>query len=207
MKKFLLSCVAALSISGAADAATYSVDVTATPFRVPGMDGLQTRAFVLSPSGAQNFNGATYSFDLVNAGDSVSMDVYGLVHFNASLDADDLIPRPSTATFDFGGAIGSITILGTSFGVAGAPASALATFVSGIIRVAPGLGIQITLADTVFGTDGTAFVRSRAGIGFVNATFELASIPVPASLPLSLTALGLMGFVAQRRKSRKTTTA
>ncbi|MDO9640844.1 MAG: hypothetical protein Q7J44_20120 [Pseudotabrizicola sp.] len=204
MKKFLLSCVAAASISGAAHAATYSVDVTATPFRVPGMDGLQTRAVVLSPSGPQTFNGATYSFDLTNAGDSVSMNVYGLVHYDGPLDPDDLIPRPSTATFDFGGAIGSLTILGTSFGVAGAPASALATFISGIISIAPGLGIKITLADTVFGTDGTSFVQGRAGIGFVNATFELVAVPVPGALPLSLTALGLMGFVAQRRKSRKT---
>lgn len=204
MKKFFLACVAVASLAVAADAATYSVDVTATPFRVPGQPGLQTRAVVLSPSGPQTFNGATYSFDLANLGDSVSMNIYGLVHYDAPLDADDLIPRPSTATFNFGGPIGSITILGTTVGVMGTPASALATFISGIIRVAPATGIRITLADTTFGDDGNNFVNGRAGIGFVNATFELASIPVPASLPLSLTALGLMGFVAQRRKSRKT---
>ncbi|MFN4128279.1 MAG: hypothetical protein ACK4GC_00445 [Paracoccaceae bacterium] len=203
MKKFFLTCVAVVGITGAANAATYSVDVTANPYRDPGQPGLQTRAIVLAPSGPQNFNGATYSFDLTDLGDTTSMDIYGLVHYDAPLDADDLIPRPSTATFNFGGTIGSITILGTTVGVMGTPASALATFISGIIRVAPATGIQITLADTAFGDDGSAFVNGRAGVGFVNATFELATIPVPASLPLSLTALGLMGFVAQRRKSRK----
>lgn len=202
MKKFLLACAALVSLSGAAAATTYSVDVTANPYRVPGQPGLQTRAVVLAPSGPQNFNGATYTFDLVNIGDSTSMNIYGLVHYDGPLDADDLIPRPSTATFDFGGVIGAITIVGETFARM-ATQDALATFVSGLIRVSATEGIRISLSDTVFGNNGTNFVNGRAGVGFVNATFTLATVPVPASLPLSLTALGLMGFVAQRRKSRK----
>lgn len=204
MKKFLTAAIAALAFAGAADAATYSVDVTANPFRAPNQPGLQTRAVVLSPSGPQNFNGATYTFDLTNVGDSASMDIYGLVAFDAPIDPDDVLPRPSTASFDFGAGIGSIVINGTTQAIANAslPTTlgyALATFTSDIIRVAPGLGIKITLADTVFGTDANGnFTVNRDGVGFVNATFTLATVPVPAGGLLLLTALG--GVAALRRR-------
>jgi hypothetical protein len=200
MKKVLSAAVAALALAGAAEAATYSVDVTANPYRAPGQPGLQTRAVILSNSGGQNFDGATYSFNLANLGDSVSMDVYGLVAFDLPLEADDLLQSPSTATFDFGAGIGAITIAGTTqaFG-AGSVGYAFATFVSDIIRVAPGLGIKISLADTIFATDSLGnFVPNTEGKGFVNATFTLAAVPVPAAGLLLLGALG--GLAALRRR-------
>jgi len=44
------------------------------------------------------------------------------------------------------------------------------------------------------------FTTGRPGIGFVNATFTLAEVPLPAPLPLGASALGLLAFVARRRK-------
>lgn len=210
MKKFLLACAAVASLSGAANATTFSVDVTADPYRAtPANNGLQTRAVVLASSGPQNFEGATYSFDLTTIGDSTSFDIYGLVAFDSPIDADDLVPQPSTATFDFG-ALGSITIQGVSQAIAlgSLPTTAgyaIATFISDTIRVSATEGIRITLSDTIFGTDGNGnFVTGRAGVGFVNATFTLAAVPVPAALPLSLLALGALGVAARRRKPAKT---
>lgn len=206
MKTTILACTAALAFAAAGttvEAATYSVDVTADPYRdAPANSGLQTRAVVLSSSGPQNFNGATYTFDLSNIGDSVSMDIYGLVAYDAPIDADDLIPQASTAAFDFGG-LGSVVVDGTTaaFG-SGMTGYALASFVSTLIRISATEAIRIALSDTIFGTDGSGnFVTGRAGVGFVNATFTLAAIPVPATLPLVLSGLGMLGFAARRRKS------
>jgi hypothetical protein len=201
MKKLLLAAATMLAFASAAEATTYNTYVTATPYRVPGAAGLQTRAVVLSRSGPQNFNGASYNFNLNSVGDSASMDIYGLVQYDGPLNSDDLIPKPSTATFDFGGLIGSITILGTSVGVLGKPDYAIATFVSDVIRISSTQGILISIRDTIFGTNGVSFVNGRAGIGFVNATFTLAAVPLPAALPLSLLALGAIGVAGRRRKS------
>lgn len=204
MKKFILACIAAASIAGAANAATYTPFVTATPFRVAGAPGMQTRATVIANRGAQNFNGMTYSFDLATVGQTVSMDIYGLVAFDAPIDADDLLPSPSTATFDFGGAIGAITIVGSSNAVGfGSVGYAIATFASNIVRVSSTTGIKISLGDVIFGTDSQGnYVMNAPGKGIVNASFTLATVPLPAALPLSLAALGLMGFVGRRRKSK-----
>lgn len=199
MKKFLTAAIAALAFAGAADAATYSVDVTANPFRAPGEPGLQTRAVILSPSGPQGFTGSTISFDLTNVGDSFSTDIYGLVHYDAPFDADDLIPQVSTASFDFG-ALGSLTISGESYAqVVGSVGSAIATFTTGRIIISATEQIRISLSDTLFGADPSSnVVNGRPGIGFVNATFTLAAVPVPAGGLLLLTALG--GIAALRRR-------
>ena len=199
MKKLLLAAAAILSFATVAEAATYNTHVTAVPFRVPGAPGLQTRAIILAPSGAQNFNGADYSFDLNNLGDSASMDIFGLVQYDAPYGADDLLPQPIKTTFDFGGAIGNITLTGASYAVLGNPSHALATFMSDIIRISATQGIVISIKDTIFGVNE---VEGRPGMGLVNATFTLAAVPLPAALPLSLVALGAMGFVGRRRKSK-----
>lgn len=204
MKKLLLAAViAAASFASIAEATTYSPFVTANPYRqTSATSGLEVRAIVLSPKGPQAFNGATYNFDLTNIGDTFSTDIYGLVHYDSPLNPDDLIPRPGTATFNFGGSIGSLILQGLTYAVDGAPQHAIATYQSGMIQVGAALAIMVSLADTTFGTDGTSFVAGRAGIGFVNATFTLASIPLPATLPLGLSALGLLGFMSRRSKPK-----
>ena len=203
MKKILLTCASVCMLASAASATTFSPFVTADAYRqAPATSGLQTRATKIANSGPQDFTGATYTFDLNAFGDSVTKNIYGLVAFDSPIDPDDVLPRPSTATFDFG-ALGSVTVLGTSMAVgSGLSGYAIATFVSDFIRVSATEGIKISLSDTIFATDSFGnFVTGTPGKGIVAATFTLAPVPLPAALPLSLAALGLMGFVARRRKS------
>ena len=204
MKKFILAAVAALSVCSAAQAATYNVGVTAQPFRDPGQPGLQTRAIVMSPSGPQNFNGSVVSIDLANIGDTFSLDLFGLVHYDAPLNADDLIHSPTSVTLDLG-VFGTRVITGETYGV-GVPLSpiahAFADYFNTVgFNIGGGLRILASLADVSFGaTPSGNFINGRPGFGVVTATFTLAAVPLPATLPLGLGALALMGFAARRRK-------
>jgi hypothetical protein len=198
MRKTILAALAALAMGATtAPAATYTVDVTADAFR--GSPGLNTRAWKLTNGGPQAFTGTTLNFDLTNIGDSFTADIYRLVTFEPTLDADDTTASPSTASFDFG--FGSVTVLGTTQGVLGPVPSALATFVDGAINIGGGLQILISLADVTFATDGTNYVRGRDGAGVVTATFTLAAIPLPAAGSLALLGLGALAFAGRRRQT------
>lgn len=206
MRTFLMALAAAASlagVTGTAQAATYTTTVTADPARPLTNEGLKTRAVILEDVGPQTFLGTDVTFDLTNVGDSYSQDIYALVAFDqGSIDTDDLNPIATSATFDFG-VLGSVTAAGFSAATgSGALGSALATFSDVLLQVAPATAIRISLADTVFATDGLGnFVEGGDGKGVVNATFTLASIPLPAGLPLAATALGLLGFASRRRKT------
>lgn len=216
MKTLLLTCAAVMGLTGAAQAVplapanTYDVFVTANPFRQPGTPGLQTRAVTLSPSGPQNFNGANYGVQLTNIGDSVSMSLYGLVSYDTPINDDDLLARPTSATFDFG-AFGTRTITGQSYAKSFGPTPStagygLAEFFGQTARFKVNNTTQliVTLADTVFAStnQGLDFLDGREGIGIVQANFSLAAVPLPATLPLGMAALGALGY-AGRRKSKK----
>ena len=202
MKKIILAAVAALGLASAASAATYSVDVTANPFRSPGAPGLQTRAFVLKPSGPQNFNGSTIGFDLTNIGDSYIIDLFGLVHFDAPLGKDDTIKSPSTVTLNMGN-LGTGVIAGVTYGEGdiGSPKGYAVADYQNTVRFLVGNGLQVraSIADITFGSDANGmFVNNRPGFGKVTATFTLAAVPVPAGGLLLIGALG--GLAALRRR-------
>lgn len=203
MKKFLSAAIAAIAIAGSAEAATFTLDVTANPFRAPGVDGLQTRAWNLSNTGSVNFNGSTVTTGDLDLGPS-TVDLYRLVTFDAPADPDDFLSSPTSVTFDFGGAIGAITLAGVS-GLRINPITflpeAIAQFSSGLIRIAPGQGILIEVADTIFGTDGTNLVDGRNGAGTVRATFTLATIPVPAAGIMMLGALAGLALMRRRKEA------
>ena len=202
MKTGFLSILFAFVLAGAASATTYLVDVTATPYRVPGAPGLQTRAVVLSPSGPQIFTGAEYAIELTNVGDSVTMDLFGLVQYDSPLNTDDLIHSPTSVTFDFG-VFGIATILGESFGLGTAldpMASAFADYFGEIvIDLGNGTAIIVTIADTAFGAVNGLFTNGRPGFGLVTATFTLAAIPLPAAGLLLPAGLGALGALRRRK--------
>lgn len=200
MKKTILAAAIAMTAATAASATTFSVDVAAFPYRqTPATSGLQTRAWTLASIGSQNFDGATYTFDL-NAGDSVTIDLYRMVAFDAPIDADDLEPRASNASLALVGNA-TRTVMGYSFARA-ATQDAIVDFVESVsFNIGGGLRLIATMHDTVFGTNGQGtFTTGGAGAGTVQATFTVAPVPVPASLPLAATGLGLLGFFGRRRK-------
>ncbi len=199
MKNLLLSAAMALGLMApVAQAATYNVGVTAESFRQPGQPGLQTRLWKLSNTGAQLFTGTTVTTsDLSVAGDSFTTNLFRLVAFDVGIDADDIVPKPASVTFDFG-ALGTLTLTGTTVGTT---AGAIATFASGSLNIGNGLAIVVSIADTTFNSVGGQYVSGRTGATPIAATFTLASVPLPATAPLALLALGGLAAVARRRKS------
>jgi hypothetical protein len=199
IKTALLSAVTALGLlAGTAQAATYTAGVTATSFRDPGQPGLQTRLWNLSNSGSLGYTGSTVTTsDLTNVGDSFTTDLFRIVAFDAGIDGDDVVPKPASITFDFGG-LGIITLMGTTVG---SSTGATAVFASGTLNIGGGLAIVVSIADTVFNSVGGAYVSGKSGATPVTATFTLAAVPLPATLPLGLLALGGLAAVARRRKS------
>lgn len=198
MKNLVLSTVAALALlAPTAQAATYNVGVTAESFRTPGAPGLQTRLWKLSDGGSLAFTGTDLTFDLSTAGDSFTTDIFRLVAFDVGIDADDIVPQPASATFDFG-ALGTLTLTGTTVGTT---AGAIASFGPGTLNIGGGLAIVVSIADTAFASINGQYVSGKSGATPIAATFTLASVPLPATLPLGLLALGGLTLVARRRKA------
>jgi hypothetical protein len=195
--KTLALAAAALGLAAAADAATYTADVSAATYLGSPAEGLHVRAFNLSPVGRQVYTGSTVSFDLTDIGDSVTLDLFGLVSFEEAIDPDDLAPKPISVSFDFGSFSG--TVAGTT---AGGPAGGFADFGQVFVSLGGGLRMLISIADTAFASSGGTFTPGRPGLGTVTATFTLAPVPLPASLGLGAASLGLLGLLAWRRHRR-----
>lgn len=207
MKKIILAAIAVLGVAGAAEATTFSVDVAATPYRDPGNPGLQTRAWILSPGGPQNYNGSTVVLDATAA--PATVDLFGLVQFDTPINADDVIPHAITVDFTVGGV--TKTISGVTYAdpeghtLPSYVGHAVADFVNTPLDFYTGTGhLLISLFDTTFGKDTNGdFTNGRPGFGKVTAQYSFVSaVPLPAALPLGMGAIGLMGFVARRRKNK-----
>lgn len=207
MKKLILGMVAALGLSAAAQAATFNINVAASVFNSSSnAAGMQMRAWVPSMSGPLKFTNATYS-NTLGLGGSTTRNVFNIIHFDAPLQADDVIPKPISVTFTT--AFGAGTIGGTTFAVATDTIGTnkgygKADFDATVLDFWTGAGhLLISLADTTFGSKNGVFTNGKPYQGKVIATYSyVATIPLPAALPMGMGALGLMGFISRRRKAK-----
>jgi len=201
MKKLIFSLVASLVMAGAANAATFNGDLTLdTPFNLSS-NGLQLKAVRIPNSGGQTFVSAPLDFDLGNVGDTATLDLFVVRTRERTADADDFLPKAFGLLFSFGQ--GSVILTGTSYAVNdGVNVFGFLDF-DGPVSIALGnaQALVISLSDLVFNAGVGAFTPGKANGALVSASFELVAVPLPATLPLGLGALGLLGFVARRRKA------
>ena len=201
MKKILLSLVASLALAGGASAAVFDGDVSFdTPISSVN-PGLQAKANVLKNSGAQKYTSTELDFTLVNVGDTFTLDLFVVRTLQKAVAVDDFIEQAFSLVFDFGQ--GSATVTGTTYAETdGTDVYGVLDF-DGPVTIALGnaQALVITLADVVFNVGTGGFTPGKKNGAVVSVTFELASIPLPASLPLGLGALGLLGLISRRRKA------
>ena len=201
MKKILFALVASLALAGTARAVVYDGDVNfgqAINFVNPG---LQAKAVVLKNSGRQGFTSAPLSVNLENPGDTASIDLFVVRTLQTAVAADDFVKKAFSLVFDFGQ--GTAVMTGTSYAERdGLDVYGVLDF-DGPVTVALGnaQALVITLKNVFFNRGTGVFAPGKANGTVVAATFELATVPLPASLPLGLGALGLLGLIARRRKA------
>lgn len=196
MKIAAIALAGVLGFTASAQAVTYSTTIEATTFT--GFPGLQTVANNLPGFGPQLFASTPFTFDLVNLGDSATTDAFSLVIFQTSFAADDFTAQPITVSFDFG-SFGTVDVTGTTVADAGANAG-FADFDVAQLRVSPTEAIEISITDTFYGTSGGVITPGAPGRGIPTLTFTLVPVPVPAALPLFLSAMALFGFLGYRRR-------
>ncbi|MCF7702196.1 hypothetical protein [Loktanella sp. M215] len=164
--------------------------------------GLQAKAAVVKNSGSQVFMSAPLSFGLDAVGDSFTADLFIVRTLQKALDGNDTMAKPFTLAFSFGQ--GTTSVSGTTYAqTAGGMTYGVIDFTNGgFINLRDGTALRVSLNDATFnaGPAGT-FTPGKANGALVNATFTLSPVPVPASLPLGLSAILMMAFVAKRRKS------
>jgi len=156
---------------------------------------------VLKNSGPQDFVSFALKFDLENVGDTFSTNMFVVRTLSSNAAGDDYSPKGFGLMFAFGQ--GNATVTGTTY----AKNKLRSTFgvmdFDGPVKIALGnaQALLIRLADATFnkGPEGL-FTPGKANGAVVSATFELAAVPLPATLPLALGAFGALAFVARRRK-------
>ena len=204
MKSLAMAIAAMLFLGGAASAAT--VSFTGSSFFTTPINsvnpGVQAKAAVIPNSGAQTFVSAPLSFDLDAVGDSFTIDLFIVRTLRSTLESNDSTARPFTLAFSFGQ--GDASISGTTYAqTAGGQTYGVLDFVrGGFINLGDGTALRISLDDATFNAGPAGFFTpGKANGALVAANFMLSPVPVPASLPLGLSAILMMAFVTCRRTS------
>ena len=204
MKTFAMAIAAMSFLGGAASAAT--VTFTGASFFTTPINsvnpGIQAKAVEIPTGGAQTFVSAPLSFGLDAVGDSFAADLFIVRTRQSTLDGNDTTARPFTLAFSFGQ--GDTSVSGTTYAqTAGGQTYGVLDFANGgFINLGDGTALRIRLNDATFNAGPTGFFTpGKADGALVAATFTLSPVPVPASLPLGLSAILMMAFVARRRTS------
>lgn len=105
-------------------------------------------------------------------------------------------------TFDFANAttLTQIALLDNDNG----PGISLELFKEGVgapTVITPALGADNLLQIIAFGTDGIGIIKLVVNFPSSGAVASLTTVPVPAALPLLLSALAWLGWVARRKKA------
>jgi hypothetical protein len=199
MIKILMAAVAALSIGTAAQAATISATASFTqPMNISGT-ALQAKAVIIPNHGPQGFVSSSFSADLVNIGDSFTTDLFVVRTLNSTVKANEPNPRPFA--LQFATSVGTASLTGTTYGkTQGSTSFGVMDFTGpAFINIGGGQRLKISMAD-VFFNEGPAgfYTPGKANGGIASVTLSLAEVPVPASFPLLLAALGGMAWVRRR---------
>lgn len=205
MKKLLMALAASLVMASAAQAATFTGEATVSSPINKVNPGLLVRVLVPGNSGPQGFVSAALDFAL-DVGDSFSTDLFVVRTFETVLNADDLIPKAFALLFSFGQ--GSATITGTTYAQSsGANSFGVIDFDGpAVIALGGGENLVIELTDAMFNTGPLGFfIPGKATGALIAANFTLAAdqvsaVPLPASLPLALGALAMLGYLRRRHK-------
>ena len=208
MKNILLSLVASLAFAGAANAALFDGDVSFDTGLNRANPGLQIRANPLSNKGSQVFTSAETDFELA-VGETTSISLFVVRTLQKVVAVDDFVEKAFSLVFDFGPNL-TATVNGNSYAETGDIDGDGVLDVYGVLDfegpVTIALGnaqeLVITLTDVVFNLGvNPSFTPGKKNGAVVSATFALAAVPLPATLPLGLGALGLLGLIARRRKA------
>ena len=199
-----MAIAAMSSLGGAASAATVSFTGSSfftTPINVTN-PGIQAKAVVIPNSGSQTYTSTPLSFGLNAVGDSFTTDLFIVRTLRSTLENNDTTARPFTLAFSFGQ--GDTSVSGTTYAqTAGGQTYGVLDFANGgFINLGDGTVLRISLNDATFNAGPAGFFTpGKVDGALVAATFTLSPVPVPASLPLGLSAILMMAFLARRRTS------
>lgn len=202
MKFAAIALAGALAFAGSAEAVSFTGSASFSQGLNFTNPGFQVRAVNLPNFGPQGFVSAALDFDLENIGDSSSFDLFVIRTLQSAIDGNDGIASPFALTFSFGQ--GSTTVTGTTFAqtVDGITQGFITFDNDGFINLGNATALVVSLADRTYnaGTQGF-FTPGKDNGALVDVEFSLAAVPLPAALPLFLSALGLMGFLGRRRQA------